>query len=87
MLSCGVSQGLPGFSTPDDKGNWTGIDVDILPARLPRRSSTMRARSNFVPAVGQGTVSRRLQVPAKSTYCRAIQPGRYPRDNLARRQL
>src|ERR1700732_3533256 len=29
MLSCGVSQGLPGFSTPDDKGNWTGLDVDV----------------------------------------------------------
>ncbi|MGB9116650.1 MAG: amino acid ABC transporter substrate-binding protein, partial [Bradyrhizobium sp.] len=25
MLSCGVSQGLPGFSSPDDKGNWTGL--------------------------------------------------------------
>ncbi|MBL6642831.1 MAG: amino acid ABC transporter substrate-binding protein, partial [PS1 clade bacterium] len=23
-LQCGVSQGLPGFSNPDDKGNWTG---------------------------------------------------------------
>jgi general L-amino acid transport system substrate-binding protein len=32
MLSCGVSQGLPGFSTPDDKGNWTGIDVDVCRA-------------------------------------------------------
>jgi general L-amino acid transport system substrate-binding protein len=32
QLSCGVSQGLPGFSTPDDKGNWTGIDVDICRA-------------------------------------------------------
>ncbi len=32
MLSCGVSQGLPGFSAPDDKGNWTGIDVDICRA-------------------------------------------------------
>jgi general L-amino acid transport system substrate-binding protein len=31
-LSCGVSQGLPGFSNPDDKGNWTGIDVDICRA-------------------------------------------------------
>src|SRR4051812_26521132 len=31
-LSCGVSQGLPGFSTPDDKGNWTGLDVDICRA-------------------------------------------------------
>uniref|UniRef100_Q07N18 Cationic amino acid ABC transporter, periplasmic binding protein n=1 Tax=Rhodopseudomonas palustris (strain BisA53) TaxID=316055 RepID=Q07N18_RHOP5 len=32
VLSCGVSQGLPGFSTPDDKGNWTGLDVDICRA-------------------------------------------------------
>jgi general L-amino acid transport system substrate-binding protein len=32
MLSCGVSQGLPGFSLPDDKGNWTGFDVDICRA-------------------------------------------------------
>ena len=32
MLSCGVSQGLPGFSSPDDKGNWTGFDVDICRA-------------------------------------------------------
>jgi len=32
MLSCGVSQGLPGFSTPDDKGNWTGLDVDVCRA-------------------------------------------------------
>jgi general L-amino acid transport system substrate-binding protein len=31
-LSCGVSQGLPGFSNPDDKGNWTGLDVDICRA-------------------------------------------------------
>jgi general L-amino acid transport system substrate-binding protein len=31
-LSCGVSQGLPGFSLPDDKGNWTGLDVDICRA-------------------------------------------------------
>src|SRR5246500_2905379 len=32
MLSCGVSQGLPGFSAPDDKGNWTGLDVDVCRA-------------------------------------------------------
>src|SRR3954463_1001635 len=31
-LICGVSQGLPGFSTPDDKGNWTGLDVDFCRA-------------------------------------------------------
>src|SRR4026209_1886114 len=32
MVSCGVGQGLPGFSAPDDKGNWTGLDVDICRA-------------------------------------------------------
>ncbi|ABE39788.1 amino acid ABC transporter substrate-binding protein [Rhodopseudomonas pseudopalustris] len=32
LLSCGVSQGLPGFSAPDDKGNWTGLDVDLCRA-------------------------------------------------------
>jgi general L-amino acid transport system substrate-binding protein len=32
VLLCGVSQGLPGFSTPDDKGNWTGLDVDVCRA-------------------------------------------------------
>jgi general L-amino acid transport system substrate-binding protein len=31
-LICGVSQGLTGFSTPDDKGNWTGLDVDYCRA-------------------------------------------------------
>ena len=31
-LLCGVSQGLPGFSNPDDKGNWTGLDVDFCRA-------------------------------------------------------
>jgi general L-amino acid transport system substrate-binding protein len=31
-VQCGVSQGLPGFSNPDKKGNWTGIDVDVCRA-------------------------------------------------------
>lgn len=31
-LRCGVSQSLPGFSYPDDNGNWTGLDVDICKA-------------------------------------------------------
>ena len=29
---CGVNKGLPGFSSPDDKGNWTGFDVDFCRA-------------------------------------------------------
>ena len=28
-VQCGVSQGLPGFSNPDDDGNWSGLDVDL----------------------------------------------------------
>jgi general L-amino acid transport system substrate-binding protein len=32
QLACGVSQGLPGFSNPDDKGNWQGIDADYCRA-------------------------------------------------------
>lgn len=31
-LACGVSQGLPGFSSPDDSGVWSGIDVDFCRA-------------------------------------------------------
>jgi general L-amino acid transport system substrate-binding protein len=31
-LLCGVSTGLPGFSLPDEKGNWTGLDVDTCRA-------------------------------------------------------
>lgn len=29
MLKCGVSTGLPGFSAPDEQGNWQGLDVDV----------------------------------------------------------
>ncbi len=29
---CGVSDGLPGFSLPDERANWTGIDVDTCRA-------------------------------------------------------
>src|SRR6201986_6852 len=29
---CGVNKGLPGFSIPDDKGNWAGFDVDFCRA-------------------------------------------------------
>ncbi len=31
-LICGVSQGLAGFSIKDDKGEWTGFDVDFCKA-------------------------------------------------------
>ncbi len=31
-LTCGVSTGLPGFSSPDSKGNWKGLDIDFCKA-------------------------------------------------------
>ncbi|PZQ81254.1 MAG: amino acid ABC transporter substrate-bindnig protein [Ancylobacter novellus] len=31
-LKCGVNQGLLGFSAKDDKGQWTGFDVDLCRA-------------------------------------------------------
>ncbi|MFG1308172.1 amino acid ABC transporter substrate-binding protein [Xanthobacter tagetidis] len=31
-LNCGVSQGLPGFSSPNDKNEWSGLDVDFCRA-------------------------------------------------------
>ena len=31
-VRCGVSTGLPGFSAPDSKGNWRGLDVDVCHA-------------------------------------------------------
>ncbi len=29
FVQCGVSQGLPGFSNADEKGSWSGLDVDL----------------------------------------------------------
>ena len=31
-LVCGVSQGIAGFSIKDDKGEWSGFDVDFCRA-------------------------------------------------------
>lgn len=32
QLQCGVSTGVAGFSAPDDKGHWSGFDVDFCRA-------------------------------------------------------
>ena len=31
-VQCGVNLGLYGFSSPDDKGKWSGLDVDVCRA-------------------------------------------------------
>ena len=32
FVQCGVSTGLPGFSSTNDQGEWTGLDVDVCRA-------------------------------------------------------
>src|SRR5262245_42179516 len=32
MINCGVGTGTPGFAFTDDKGNWSGLDVDFCRA-------------------------------------------------------
>jgi len=32
VLTCGISEGVPGFSIPDSKGHWKGFDVDMARA-------------------------------------------------------
>lgn len=32
MLTCGISEGIPGFSIPDSTGTWVGFDVDMARA-------------------------------------------------------
>ncbi len=32
FVQCGVNTGLAGFSAPDDKGRWTGLDADYCRA-------------------------------------------------------
>jgi general L-amino acid transport system substrate-binding protein len=32
FVQCGANNGLAGFGAPDDKGNWTGLDVDFCRA-------------------------------------------------------
>jgi len=48
ILNCGVSLGLPGFSNPDDAGNWTGFDADYCRAIAAAVLGNANA-VNFVP--------------------------------------
>src|ERR1017187_3930439 len=45
---CGVNKGLPGFSNPDDKGNWTGFDVAFCRA-VASAIFDDPAKAKFVP--------------------------------------
>jgi general L-amino acid transport system substrate-binding protein len=45
---CGVNKGLPGFSIPDEKGNWTGFDVDFCRA-VAAAIFDDPAKAKFIP--------------------------------------
>ncbi len=53
-LTCGVSQGLAGFSSPDSKGIWRGLDVDICRAV----SSAIFGKANKVKFVALSAQAR-----------------------------
>ena len=56
VLNCGVSQGLYGFSIADDKGNWSGLDVDFCRA-LAAAIFNDASKVKFVPV----TTNERFQ--------------------------
>jgi len=48
VLDCGVNTGLAGFATPNDRGEWTGIDADFCRAVAAAIFGDAR-RVHFVP--------------------------------------
>lgn len=52
VVRCGVNQGLAGFSVPDSKGAWKGIDVDFCRA-LAAAIFGDDAKVKYIPLSGQ----------------------------------
>lgn len=61
QLVCGVNTGLAGFGAPDDKGNWTGLDIDFC-------------RAVAAAIFGDGTRVRFVPLNAKERFT-ALQTG------------
>lgn len=51
-IQCGVSVGVAGFSAPDAKGNWSGLDVDVCKAIAAAVLSDAN-KVNYVPLNAQ----------------------------------
>jgi general L-amino acid transport system substrate-binding protein len=70
VLNCGVTVGLAGFSAPDDKGNWTGLDVDFCRA-VAAAIFGPAAKVKFVPLTAKerftGLQSGEIDVLARNT--------------------
>ena len=74
-LVCGVTTGLPGFSAPDEKGNWTGIDVDTCRAvAAAALGDGGRARRDH-QTVGPGERHHRPGVDRSRRSCRVVSIG------------
>src|SRR4249920_417904 len=62
-LNCGVSEGLYGFSAPDDARNWNGFDVDFCRAvaaaifnDAKKVTFTSLATADRLPALRSGKI-------------------------------
>jgi general L-amino acid transport system substrate-binding protein len=62
QVNCGVSQGLYGFSLADDKGKWSGLDVDFCRA-LAAAIFNDASKVNYIPV----TTGERFQVLQSGT--------------------
>ncbi len=61
---CGVNAGLPGFSIPDDKGNWTGFDVDFCRAVAAAIFDDPK-KAKFVPTTANETLHRAAEAQGR----------------------
>src|SRR5437764_15431848 len=61
QVVCGVNTGLAGFSHADDKGSWTGLDVD-------------NCRAIAAAVLGDANKAKRVQLTAQQR-CTALQSG------------
>lgn len=52
MVNCGTTMGVAGFSAPDSKGNWSGIEVDVCRAVAAAVLGDSK-KVKFVPLSGQ----------------------------------
>jgi general L-amino acid transport system substrate-binding protein len=51
-LDCGVSTGVVGFASPDDKGEWTGFDIDMCRA-VAAAVFGDKTKVKFTPTTGK----------------------------------
>jgi general L-amino acid transport system substrate-binding protein len=73
-LLCGVNTGLPGFSAPDDKGRWSGFDVDFCRA-IAAAIFDDPNKVRFVPLEASERFTSPNCKSGRSMCCLATRPG------------